>query len=368
MRRLRLLILFALVVSSLVFGVSAAAQPLVAATPDCIWVVDTVGRAPTFFWEIDAASSMDAWIVGSEPDPDPDELYRPAIHHWDGTSWSRTVVPRQGRLSAVDARTADDAWAVGFVGTRGRILEQLYEHWDGARWTVVPPAERRRGVVEDVVSVSSDDAWAVGWYRQGPVIRVWHWDGSVWSRAAAPKLPGRLLSVDMRNGHLIATGFASSAIDPQVEVGLILKGPDPWRRVPIDGRTDQVGVLTDVSGTWATGGRPGENWTVHRTLLGWTSIPFGPDLEGGIDTVADLGSQEAWAFGQHVPSEGIDEPSTWGIFRWDGTSWTGQPAPPGYQDAPGFLVDSAVAPGGAMFVVGQTTDGSGSRSVVLSGC
>jgi hypothetical protein len=262
---------------------------------------------------------------------------------------------------------ADDAWAVGFVGGRDRVLKQLYEHWDGARWTVVAPPDRRRGVVEDVVAVASDDVWAVGWNRPGPVIRVWHWDGSSWSRAVAPMMPGRLLAADVRNDHLVVAGVTASAQDPGDEVGLILRGPAPWRRVPIDGGTDQLGLLNAVSGSWVTGYRPGSNWTVHRTADGWTSIPFPDELEGGVDAVADLGSRDAWAFGRHIPG-GIDESSTWGIFHWDGTSWTTQPVPAGYEDAPGFLIDAAVVPGSvSMFVVGQAELDAGSRSVVLRG-
>jgi hypothetical protein len=106
---------------------------------------------------------------------------------------------------------------------------------------------------------------------------------------------------------------------------------------------------------------------VHRTADGWTSIPFPDELEGGVDVVADLGSRDAWAFGRHIPG-GIDESSTWGIFHWDGTSWTTQPVPTGYEDAPGFLIDAAVVPGSvSMFVVGQAELDTGSRSVVLRG-
>jgi hypothetical protein len=104
---------------------------------------------------------------------------------------------------------------------------------------------------------------------------------------------------------------------------------------------------------------------VHRTADGWTSIPFPDELEGGVDAVADLGSRDAWAFGRTIPG-GVDASSTWGIFHWDGTSWTTQPVPTGYEDAPGSLSDAAVVPGSAsMFVIGSAELDAGSRPVAL---
>jgi hypothetical protein len=362
MRRRRLLVPLVFAVSSLPIGLPAASAPRAACM---VWSVDPIGRSGSFFGSIDARSSTDAWAVGlqvrSSGHADPT---RPILHHWNGTSWTRTETPREGTLNAVDVRAPDDAWAVGFVGgAHGRVLEQRYEHWDGEAWTVVPPPERRRGVVEDVVAVARDDVWAVGWYRPGPMIRIWHWDGARWSRADAPKVMGRLHAVEMRDDHLVAAGYVSEGRFDRY--GLIVLGPDPWRRVPIDGLTDQAGFFYGATGTWVTGYRPAETWTVHRTPDGWTTIPFPQELGGVVDTVAELGPKEVWGFGRRLPDPGsIDEPSTWGVFRWDGTLWTTQPEPAGYEDVPGSLIDATAVPGSAsVFVLAGIDAGT----VVLRG-
>src|SRR5438105_14960390 len=59
-------------------------------------------------------------------------------------SWSVVASPNEfagaNELNAVAAISATDAWAVGFAccGSRHAGDGTLTEHWDGARWEVVP--------------------------------------------------------------------------------------------------------------------------------------------------------------------------------------------------------------------------------------
>ena len=68
-----------------------------------------------------------------------DDHVRAALH---GQRLARLATPQlAGSLTAVDARSPIDAWAVGSAGTA-----TLAEHWDGTNWSVVPtPAPSRPG-------------------------------------------------------------------------------------------------------------------------------------------------------------------------------------------------------------------------------
>src|SRR5688500_11743132 len=58
------------------------------------------------------------WAVGGD-----------TIWRWDGSAWQPAIT---GGYSAVDALSANDAWAVG------GYHRTLTAHWNGANWTVVP--------------------------------------------------------------------------------------------------------------------------------------------------------------------------------------------------------------------------------------
>jgi hypothetical protein len=158
-----------------------------------------------------------------------------SLEHWDGSRWSRFVVPasqfngfidtvgvsgrhdvwavgsggdavrwRDGRLAPVQtalpdhstlwelASTAtDDVWAAGERISRNYAGHPLIEHWDGRRWTV-SFTEQAFGPMNDVIAFSRRNVWAIGWDRmkRGTHVPfrpfVLHWDGKRWHRKRAP--------------------------------------------------------------------------------------------------------------------------------------------------------------------------------------
>jgi hypothetical protein len=143
---------------------------------------------------VSAVAPDDVWAVGNRWHHG---LQVTLVEHWDGNAWTMVPSPNDGpflqMLMQVDARAAEDVWAVGWhVSVFG--FSQPYQntilHWDGAAWSVVPSPDvnTQNGYLWDVVSLAKDDAWAVGFYDTGTALRTVteHWDGEAWSIVPSP--------------------------------------------------------------------------------------------------------------------------------------------------------------------------------------
>jgi hypothetical protein len=149
-----------------------------------------------------ARTARDAWAVGSY---DTGSGFLTLIEHWNGSAWK--VVPsanpasghhETSTLGGVVAITASNAWAVGFYEKSTTSFRTLVEHWNGSKWSVVPSpnADSGENALAAVAAVSASDIWAVG-YRHGPgapgggdrKTLVEHWDGVKWRIVKSPS-PG----------------------------------------------------------------------------------------------------------------------------------------------------------------------------------
>lgn len=151
---------------------------------------------------VDAVSADDAWAVGSYTyyAANGNHTTHTLVLHWDGNSWTQVASPNPGGnrrasyLYGVTAASANDVWAVGRYGRRGKGLP-LVEHWDGTGWTVVvshglpatPDVQ-----LNAVVATANDDVWVAGTdYSAGaPATLVEHWNGNSLSRVQSPNPPG----------------------------------------------------------------------------------------------------------------------------------------------------------------------------------
>ena len=128
-----------------------------------------------------ALSSNDVWAVGEQ-----------SILHWDGTSWSNVSFPLPPNnsypfLKGISVVSANDIWAVGYSQWSyfyGYRYAPLTYHWDGSRWSLVPNAGGLDEFLFAVTAIAANDVWAVGDNGQ-----TQHWNGTAWSRVAAP-FPG----------------------------------------------------------------------------------------------------------------------------------------------------------------------------------
>src|SRR5262249_21395893 len=144
-----------------------------------------------------AAAKSDVWAVGNFlPDTassNQDATLANAIH-FDGSTWAGTPVPHVGpnynTLFGV-AATGGRAWAVGVALDGSYHAHALIDAWDGNAWSVVPTPKlhSKRDMLFSAAAVSTSDVWAVGEQQGvngafGTLIE--HWNGAKWSVVPSP--------------------------------------------------------------------------------------------------------------------------------------------------------------------------------------
>jgi hypothetical protein len=154
------------------------------------WTIDPA--APTIaatLRAIDLRSPTDAWTVGYRP---AHGQVLPYASRWNGQTWTKVAMQDTGsgndQPASVSARTAGDAWAVGTSFDANGDASTLVEHWDGARWSIVPSPDpgSSSNYLAAVYAARADDAWAVGDQESDGTLDplVLHWDGHSWTQAA----------------------------------------------------------------------------------------------------------------------------------------------------------------------------------------
>jgi len=276
----------------------------------------------------------------------------------------------QGSLTGVSGTSAGDVWAVG-SGPGGTLIE----HWNGARWSVVPSPSPGKGAgktseLSGVAAVSPSDAWAVGSYSSGPhegdtttLGLIEHWNGRRWSKVACP-------CGSNRSGGPVLAGISAVSGSDIWAVGSGGSGPlivhwngRTWAAAPLAG--NKGAQLTAVSATsersgWAVGVARGAGPALTAHWNGrkwsWVSAP-GSATFNDLRAVAARSPSSAWAGGQ---SGGAVE-----ALHWNGSKWSSVPGPKITGRSPTFDAIAAV-PGGSPWAVGFRTARSGSRTSELN--
>ncbi|MFJ4332853.1 MULTISPECIES: hypothetical protein [unclassified Streptomyces] len=251
----------------------------------------------------------------------------------DERSWREIPMPafadRSNQISAIDAVSQQDAWAVGlYEESRGAFLTQ---HWDGTQWRVVDaPApdgiELAGAGLLDVSARTADDVWAAGWLivvdsevpnpdKPGGTIQethaeamLQHWDGEAW--------------------HLVPVPDAASLWTYSVTA---LADDDVW-----------------VSG-YTSDDRPA---MLHYDGSSWSRVPVPYDgVNGELTDLEARGPNDVWAAGRKLVDD--EDPGHALLAHWDGRTWKQVPTP---ADA-GRVNDLTLAPAGVV-VAGEQPDGT----------
>ncbi|MEO8287538.1 MAG: S-layer homology domain-containing protein [Chloroflexota bacterium] len=235
------------------------------------WSLVPVGIANwyNYLYGVAAISRSDVWAVGwSDCEENCDR--RLLIEHWNGSQWGIVSGPgapiRSGALNAVDGIESNDVWAVGEYVPLGGPAGTLVVHWDGNEWSVVPSTNLDSGsaaVLTAVDAVSATDVWAVGYYPGSEYHSiVGHWDGNSWSLSSAPNV-GTLLGVKaISTNDVWAVGSAFLHWDGTT-----------WSVVPDPASTAPVAIDgTSADDVWAVGSNLVEHWDGSA----W-SVMSGPD-------------------------------------------------------------------------------------------
>jgi hypothetical protein len=278
------------------------------------------GNNVNFLVGVADISSTDAWTAGN--------LSGPVIEHWDGTQWKVFPSPHFNKpgegalLTAMTAVSANDIWVVGDVTTDIAAFN-LFEHWDGTKWT--PTVAALGGIPVAASADATDDVWVVGFSGVSAIEGspfVAHFEGTTWQSAPAPD-----------SGVLNAV--AALAPNNVWAVGSFVKvknGPT-------------LTLIEHYDGTaWSV--VPSPNVGPHST--------FQSNRLFGITAVSPT---DIWAFGSYFAANGNGNQKTL-LLHWDGTAWSIAPSPnPTKGD---FLDDvsfAGVAPApGNVWIVGSEAE------------
>jgi hypothetical protein len=201
----------------------------------------------------------------------------------DTAIWSRERgSPTFNNLNAVDALSANDAWAVGMYNTA--------LHYDGTSWQPVPTL--LDSSYYDVQMLATNNVYAVGSNA------IAHWDGETWSRVALPMTTLRGISMTSP-GEGWAVGDSGSIWH---SVG------GQWSSVSTGiTRTLTAVAMDSPSHGWAVGGDLSQQYSSVPALIEYTggvwvdrSATLPPNVGNLEDIVLAPGGNEGWAVGQHL--------------------------------------------------------------------
>jgi len=293
---------------------------------------------------VTARSASDAWAVGFYKGPNRHDGRIMLAEHWDGTRWSQVTTPNvqffDEKLLAVSGSGTSDVWAVGSTNQTGfATTNPITAHWDGTAWTIVAtPATTgtAKSILDAVVDLAPDNVWAAGRSRDGHAL-IEHWNGSAWS---------------------------------------IVTAPDP---VPPAGSAFAGATLTGLSATsasdvWAVGSFSAAHGTVvdsftlteHFDGVRWKVVPSPnvakPNQFNGarqvLSAVAARSTGDVWAVGWTIDTAtGSFLPDKTLIMHWNGTSWVVVPSPD-HANEEDMLTGVAAVSSGNAWAVGTFTDRS----------
>jgi hypothetical protein len=234
-------------------------------------------------------SPSDIWAVGSWADFGPGDGLVPLIEHWNGLAWSivrspvlPTPTPNHGaQLYGVTAVSANDVWAVGYIGTATQ--HTLVLHWDGTSWKQVPaPKMGSYSNLSGVTAISATKVWAVGTfhvkYLKHLVAQAFalRWNGKVWQKM------------------------------PNIHAGSLLA---------VTGSENNIWAV----GGWNNGGGPGRTLTEHWNGRHWKNFPgrtgYPESTRQPLTGIAMLPGNELWGVGYHEDEHSLQSQTLIEHFR-----------------------------------------------------
>jgi hypothetical protein len=356
--------------SALALGASGAATAAVTGPVSSPWRVAgspvdpaSDGITDDAFNGVSAASATAAWAVGASNElADP----QPLAERWNGTAWHAVAVPlpasaTTGKLEAVLELNPCDVWAVGAVNAQAGTGElTLIEHWNGAKWSVVPSPNPETGTgttdeLNAIAGTSATNLWAVGSFGtdlfNGMLFE--HWNGKTWSFVPPP-------SEDEEFGEAVTAISADDAWAVGETAGGTISAHwngTAWSFVttPIltngNGAFNQLTGVTAVSGdnVWASGYEGdvdqqnfSDPYVLHWNGKAW-SLSKVPDVgtEGSeLRGITELSASDIWADGETLEDDG----SLLGLTEhFNGTAWSVVPSldpgelPPGIDNTFGAI-------------------------------
>jgi hypothetical protein len=307
----------------------------------------------------------------------------PALRDTSSTGWTAEHTPnfplKEGQLTGDSCSLASACIAVGYYINSPFLTAAFAEKWNGSSWSLqkTPSPPGSTGSALDSVACSSPTACiAVGYYvtSLGDFALAEAWNGKSWSLQKTPIVKGSshtyLHGVACSSATACtAVGYYQGNLDHPIVLGEVWNGKS-WsvKQTPQPkGSTDSelsavactaptactaVGDYEGSSGVDATLAEAwnGKSWTVKQT-----PNPSG-SAGGSLDGVACSSRSACSAVGYYQVPSGVE---TTLAEKWNGNSWSLQPAPSPSGSADSILSSVACSSPAACIAVGHYRNRSG---------
>jgi hypothetical protein len=289
------------------------------------------GSSDTLLRGVSCSARLNCWAVGSATLGSTRQ--EPIAEHWNGRTWSLTVLPEPGGLAAdglagVWCPGTTRCWAVGVASTRpvGAPFRPLAEHWTGKTWSVVlARASTGDSELVGVFCRLDTNCWAVG----GPVLAE-HWNGRRWSVAATPPEVDGLGGVWCPGTDCFATGISGFPSAIAERWNGRKWSLTPTAPLPMGTTSALPSVSCATSASCFAVGIDGvrtliERWQGSKWVKANSPNPAGA-TSAELLAVFCLSSVACWAVGQS-PAPGLRGPDRTLAEHWNGTRWSIVPTP-----------------------------------------
>ena len=218
--------------------------------------------------------------------------YQQAAEEWNGTHWidaPPVLTQNPAGLSSVDCVSSNWCMAVGFGGTDPFGTRVLSEIWNGVTWAVQssPSADQVNNDLGAVSCTATTFCMALGSSGGGSTggygVVSQMWNGNTWSTVPVP------------GGYPISSGFIYSSLSCSSTLNCVAVGVNS-----VSGSQQAASMLWN-----------GSDWSLMATPT--------PDNSSGLEGVSCTSDGTCVAVGASATGALIE--------RWDGASWSIQPAP-----------------------------------------
>ena len=224
---------------------------------------------------IDGSGPDDVWIGDTQ-----------GLYRFDGTTWTQVPEFAFQLVFAVAVRARNDVWASVTTGGTNTIY-----HWDGTAWTPTHTRSNDAGMITDIDARTANDAWAVGTRPADDLPNnlagvLLHWDGATW--IAASEAPVGVRAVLSLPGSHIAVGDAGHVFELSTGAVPAVRDLNP-------------SVVPRLQGIW--GSSPSEMWAVGSsgTALHYDGTAIREEATGVTSLLLDVwgtGPDDIWAVGE----------------------------------------------------------------------
>jgi hypothetical protein len=218
--------------------------------------------------------------------------WKPLVEHWNGARWLLQVPPVPSgamfsALNGIGCVTTANCWAVGHAGS-GSAPRMLFEHWNGAKWLLVPGPVVSGATASNLFGVwcvNGSSCDAVGDYQVGSSEKPLdlHWAGIKWKQVIMSAPTGAQITIPKAITCLAVTNCWA--------VGQYFAG----------------GMQRDLV----------EHWNGTSWKLGSAPAPTGATATM-FNAARCLGGTNCWAVGAYNTVSG-----QWDLVEhWNGTKWS----------------------------------------------